>query len=86
MTTAKDGKKYNTNFYNLDAIIALGYRVNSKKVTKFRIWATTLRDIIKGFVLNDEMLKNGKPFGKNYFRELIERVRSIRASERRIRK
>lgn len=75
-----------TNFYNLDAIIAVGYRVNSKKATKFRIWATTtLREyIIKGFVLNDEMLKNGKPFGKDYFKELIERVRSIRASERRI--
>lgn len=74
------------NFYNLDAIIAVGYRVNSKKATKFRIWATTtLREyIIKGFVLNDEMLKNGKPFGKDYFKELIERVRSIRASERRI--
>ncbi|EHR31840.1 hypothetical protein HMPREF9709_01796 [Helcococcus kunzii ATCC 51366] len=84
--TATDGKKYNTKFYNLDAIIAVGYRVNSKKATKFRQWATTnLREyIIKGFVLNDEMLKNGKPFGKDYFKELIERVRSIRASERRI--
>ena len=69
--TASDGKKYNTNFYNLDAIIAVGYRVNSKKTTKFRIWATTtLREyIIKGFVLNDEMLKNGKPFDKDYFKE-----------------
>ncbi|WP_282926372.1 virulence RhuM family protein [Helcococcus kunzii] len=76
----------NINFYNLDAIIAVGYRVNSKKATKFRIWATTtLREyILKGFVLNDDMLKNGKPFGKDYFKELIERVRSIRASERRI--
>lgn len=84
--TANDGKKYNTKFYNLDAIIAVGYRVNSKKATKFRQWATiTLREyVIKGFVLNDEMLKNGKPFGKDYFKELIERVRSIRASERRI--
>lgn len=84
--TANDGKNYNTNFYNLDAVIAVGYRVNSKKATKFRQWATTtLREyIIKGFVLNDDMLKNGKPFGKDYFKELIERVRSIRASERRI--
>ena len=74
------------NYYNLDAIIAVGYRVNSKKATKFRQWATlTLREyIIKGFVLNDDMLKNGKPFGKDYFKELLERVRSIRASERRI--
>ncbi len=85
-TTASDGKNYITNFYNLDAIIAVGYRVNSKKATKFRQWATTtLKEyIIKGFVLNDDMLKNGKPFGKDYFRELLERVRSIRASERRI--
>lgn len=84
--TASDGKKYLTQFYNLDAIIAVGYRVNSKKATKFRQWATTtLKEyIIKGFVLNDDMLKNGKPFGKDYFRELLERVRSIRASERRI--
>lgn len=75
-----------TNFYNLDAIIAVGYRVNSVKATRFRIWATqTLREfIIKGFVLNDDMLKNGKPFGQDYFQELLERVRSIRASERRI--
>lgn len=74
------------DFYNLDAIIAVGYRVNSKKATRFRQWATkTLKEyIIKGFVLNDDMLKNGKPFGKDYFKELIERVRSIRASERRI--
>ena len=73
-------------FYNLDAIIAVGYRVNSKKATKFRQWATkTLREyIIKGFTLNDDMLKNGKPFGQDYFNELLERVRSIRASERRI--
>ena len=85
-TTAKDGKNYITNFYNLDAIIAVGYRVNSKKATKFRQWATsTLKEyIIKGFVLDDEMLKNGKAFGKDYFKELLERVRSIRASERRI--
>ena len=74
------------NYYNLDAIIAVGYRVNSKKATKFRQWATsTLKEyIIKGFVLDDEMLKNGKAFGKDYFKELLERVRSIRASERRI--
>ncbi|NLW41516.1 MAG: virulence RhuM family protein [Tissierellia bacterium] len=74
------------HMYNLDVIIAVGYRVNSLKATRFRQWATnTLREyIIKGFVLNDEMLKNGKPFGKDYFNELIERVRSIRASERRI--
>ena len=72
-------------FYNLDAIIAVGYRVNSKKATKFRQWATkTLREYIqKGFVLNDDMLKNGKPFGKDYFDELLERIREIRASERR---
>jgi virulence protein len=85
-TTARDGKNYNTNFYNLDAIIAVGYRVNSKQATRFRQWATaTLKEYItKGFVLNDDMLKNGKPFGKDYFKELLERVRSIRASERRI--
>ena len=73
-------------FYNLDAIIAVGYRVNSKKATKFRQWATqTLREYItKGFALNDDMLKNGRSFGKDYFKELLERVRSIRASERRI--
>jgi hypothetical protein len=86
LITAADGKNYNTQFYNLDAIIAVGYRVNSKQATQFRIWATqTLREyIVKGFVLNDEMLKNGRAFGKDYFRELLERVRSIRASERRI--
>ncbi len=85
--TADDGKKYVTNFYNLDAIIAVGYRVNSKRATQFRIWATrVLKEyVIKGFVLNDERLKQGKRvFGKDYFRELLERVRSIRASERRI--
>ena len=71
--------------YNLDAIIAVGYRVNSKKATLFRQWATiTLKEYItKGFVLNDDMLKNGKPFGKDYFEELLERIREIRASERR---
>ena len=85
--TASDGKKYLTKFYNLDAIIAVGYRVNSKQATQFRIWATKiLREyIIKGFVLDDERLKQAKTvFGKDYFDELLERVRSIRASERRI--
>lgn len=83
--TAEDGKTYNTNFYNLDAIIAVGYRVNSFKATQFRIWATkTLREfIIKGFVLDDERLKQGKRLGKDYFDELLERIREIRASERR---
>jgi hypothetical protein len=72
-------------FYNLDAIIAVGYRVNSHQATQFRIWATkTLREfIIKGFVLDDERLKQGKRFGKDYFDELLERIREIRASERR---
>lgn len=76
-----------TNFYNLDAIISVGYRVNSIQATHFRIWATkVLKEYIqKGFVLDDERLKQGKDaFGKDYFRELLERVRSIRASERRI--
>ena len=84
--TAEDGKKYNTNFYSLDAIIAVGYRVNSKQATDFRIWATnTLKEYIKkGFVLNDDLLKNGPKFGKDYFKELLERIRSIRTSERRI--
>jgi hypothetical protein len=73
------------DFYNLDAIIAVGYRVNSFQATQFRIWATkTLREfIIKGFVLDDERLKQGKRFGKDYFDELLERIREIRASERR---
>ena len=76
-----------TKFYNLDAIISVGYRVNSRRATQFRIWATkTLKEYIqKGFVLDDERLKQGQSFlGKDYFRELLERVRSIRASERRI--
>lgn len=76
-----------TRFYNLDAIISVGYRVNSKRATHFRIWATgVLKEyMIKGFALDDERLKQGKTaFGKDYFRELLERVRSIRASERRI--
>ena len=82
--TAADGKNYDTQFYNLDAIIAVGYRVNSMEATRFRIWATkTLREfIIKGFVLDDERLKQGKNFGKDYFEELLERIREIRpASE-----
>ncbi|MEK7526012.1 MAG: virulence RhuM family protein [Patescibacteria group bacterium] len=86
-TTASDGKFYRTKFYNLDAVIAVGYRVNSQRATQFRIWATkVLREyIIKGFALNDDLLKQGeKVFGQDYFRELLERVRSIRASERRI--
>jgi hypothetical protein len=78
--------KRNTEYINLDAIISVGYRVNSRQATKFRIWATqTLKEyIIKGFVMDDERLKNGRYFGKDYFRELLERVRSIRSSERRI--
>lgn len=77
--------KRKVQFYSLDMIIAVGYRVNSKNATRFRQWATkTLHEYIhKGFVLNDEMLKNGKPFGKDYFDELLERIREIRASERR---
>ena len=84
--TAGDGKTYKTKFYNLDAVIAVGYRVNSKQATQFRIWATqTLKEfIIKGFVLDDERLKQGKRFGKDYFDELLERIREIRASERRL--
>ena len=83
--TAHDGKNYETQFYNLDAIIAVGYRVNSQKATQFRIWATsTLKEfIIKGFVLDDERLKQGKKFGQDYFDELLERIREIRVSERR---
>ena len=86
---AIEGKtqKSETAFYSLDAIIAVGYRVSSARATKFRIWATKILNeyIRKGFVLDDERLKQGKAvFGKDYFRELLERVRSIRASERRI--
>ena len=86
LTTASDGKNYRVGFYNLDAIIAVGYRVSSKRATKFRQWATaTLKEYItKGFVLNDDMLKNGAPFGKDYFDELLVRIRDIRASERRV--
>jgi hypothetical protein len=85
-TTAADGKNYQTRYYNLDAIIAVGYRVNSFQATQFRIWATrTLKEFItKGFALDDERLKQGtKVFGKDYFDELLERIREIRASERR---
>ena len=83
--TAADDKSYLTALYNLDAIIAVGYRVNSYQATQFRIWATqTLKEfIIKGFVLDDQRLKQGKQFGKDYFDELLERIREIRASERR---
>ncbi len=83
--TAADGKDYDTMMYNLDAIIAVGYRVNSYKATQFRIWATeVLREfIIKGFVLDDERLKQGKQFGQDYFDDLLERIREIRTSERR---
>ena len=87
MTTAPDNKKYQVKYYNLDAIIAVGYRVNSIQATHFRIWATKILKefIIKGFVLDDERLKQGKRFfSQDYFKELLERVRSIRASERRI--
>lgn len=87
LTTAADGKNYNTKYYNLDAIISVGYRVNSTKATQFRIWATnTLKEyILKGFALDDDRLKESKKlFGKDYFKELLERIRSIRASERRI--
>ena len=85
--TASDGKTYKVKHYSLDAIISVGYRVNSTKATQFRIWATqTLKEyIIKGFVLDDNRLKQGQAiFGKDYFKELLQRVRSIRANERRI--
>ena len=85
-TPAVDGKNYDTNFYNLDAIISVGYRVNSLQATQFRKWATSvLRDfLIKGFALDDDRLKQGNQlFGKDYFDELLERIREIRASERR---
>ncbi len=85
-TTAADGKKYSTRFYNLDAIISVGYRVNSQKATQFRIWSrNVLKEyLVKGFAMDDERLKQGKAlFGKDYFDELLERIREIRASERR---
>ena len=83
--TAADGKDYDTLIYNLDAVIAVGYRVNSYQATQFRIWATgVLKEfIIKGFVLDDERLKQGKHFGQDYFDDLLERIREIRTSERR---
>lgn len=82
--TSKGGRP--KAYYNLDAVIAVGYRVNSMRATRFRQWATaTLKEYItKGFVLNDDMLKNGRPFGKDYFDELLARIRDIRASERRV--
>lgn len=85
LTTAADGKQYRTKYYNLDVIISVGYRVKSLAGTQFRIWANkVLRElIIKGFVLDDERLKHGKRFGRDYFDELLERIREIRASERR---
>ena len=86
-TTASDGKPYNVSHYNLDAIISVGYRVNSYRATQFRIWATsTLKEyLIKGFAMDDERLKQGKTlFGKDYFDELLERIRQIRASEKRL--
>lgn len=79
-TEGKRQVKRNVQCYNLDMIIAIGYRVNSKKATKFRQWATRT---LKEFILNDDMLKNGKSFGRDYFDELLERIREIRASERR---
>ena len=85
--TAEDGKIYNTQFYNLDAVISVGYRVNSLQATRFRQWATKILNeyIKKGFVLDDDRLKQGETvFGQDYFQELLERIRSIRASERRI--
>lgn len=85
-TTASDGKNYSVKYYNLDAIIAVGYRVNSKKATMFRIWANRILKeyIIKGYVMNDERLKEPESFfGKDYFEEQLERIRDIRSSERR---
>jgi hypothetical protein len=85
-TEGKREVKRKVNVYNLDAILSVGYRVNSIQATQFRIWATKILKeyIIKGFAMDDDRLKNGKYFGKDYFKELLERVRSIRASERRI--
>ena len=84
-TTALDGKKYNTLFYRLEALLAVGYRVNSSQATEFRKWATqTLNEfIIKGFIIDDDRLKQGKNLGQDYFDELLERIREIRTSERR---
>ena len=84
-TTASDGKNYSTQFYRLEAILAVGYRVNSSQATEFRKWATqTLNEfIIKGFIMDDDRLKQGKNLGQDYFDELLERIREIRSSERR---
>lgn len=86
-TTATDGKQYLTNFYNLDAIISVGYRVNSAQATRFRIWATQILKeyLVKGFAMDDDRLKQGdRMFGRDHFKELLQRIRSIRTSERRI--
>ncbi|MDR2544891.1 MAG: virulence RhuM family protein [Methanobrevibacter sp.] len=85
LTTASDGKKYKTNFYNLDAILSVGYRVNSKEATQFRKWATNILKeyIIKGYVLDKELLKKGGRFTEDYFDKLLEDIKEIRASERR---
>ena len=82
--TASDGKNYTTKFYNLDAIISVGYRVNSKRATQFRIWATRVlkQFAIKGYVLDKKRLENGSFLSENYFQELIEEIREIRLSER----
>lgn len=82
--TASDGKNYRTRFYNLDAIIAVGYRINSKRATAFRRWATNvLRDYtIRGYIIDKERMKNGTFFNEDYFKSLLEEVREIRASER----
>lgn len=84
-TTASDGKKYNTNFYNVDAIISVGYRVNSKRATQFRQWATqVLREFaVKGYVLDRKRMENGSFLGEDYFERLLEEIREIRLSERR---
>ena len=85
-TTAEDGKKYKTKYYNLNAILAVGYRINSQRAIEFRKWASTvLHDfVIKGFAMDDERLKQIKHFGKDYFDEMLERIREIRMSERRL--
>ena len=84
LTTASDGKKYRTKFFNLDMILAIGYRVRSHRGTQFRRWATERLSeyLIKGFVLDDERLKEGRTIGADYFDELLERIRDIRASEK----
>ena len=85
LTTASDGKKYNTLFYNLDAIFSVGYRVNSKRATQFRQWAThVLREFaIKGYILDKKRLENGTFLGEDYFEHLLSEIREIRLSERR---